>query len=88
MKIKEEFVLREIAGDYIVIPTGKAVLEFNGLISVNEVGASIWKLLQKETDFEEIVRAVLGEYETDRETAEKDIRGFLDDLDKNGILEK
>jgi len=35
MRVDKEFVLREIAGDYIIIPTGKTVLEFNGLITVN-----------------------------------------------------
>ena len=40
----------EIAGDYVIIPTGKTVLKFNGLITVNEVGAYLWKLLQKEVD--------------------------------------
>ena len=39
MKVQNEFVLREIAGDYVIIPTGKTVLSFNGLITVNEVGA-------------------------------------------------
>lgn len=44
MKVEKEFVLREIAGDYIIIPTGKTVLDFNGLITVNEVGASLWNM--------------------------------------------
>ena len=44
MKIQKEFVLREIAGDYVIIPTGKTVLTFNGLITVNEVGAELWKM--------------------------------------------
>ena len=42
MKVQKEFVLREIAGDYVIIPTGKTVLSFNGLITVNEVGADLW----------------------------------------------
>ena len=37
MKIDRNFVLREIAGEYIIIPTGKTALEFNGLITVNEI---------------------------------------------------
>ena len=53
MKVSKEFVLREIAGDYIIIPTGKAVLEFNGLITENEVGVSLWKMLQEEATYEE-----------------------------------
>lgn len=38
MRVDEGFVLREIAGDYVIIPTGKTVLDFNGMITVNEVG--------------------------------------------------
>ena len=41
MRIEKEFVLREIAGDYIIIPTGSTVLDFNGLITVNEVGVTL-----------------------------------------------
>ena len=48
MKVLKEFVLREIAGDYVIIPTGKTVLTFNGLITVNEVGADLWKMLQSD----------------------------------------
>mgnify|MGYP002238746771 CR=1 FL=1 len=52
MRVDDGFVLREIAGDYVIIPTGKTVLDFNGMITVNEVGVSIWKMLQEETTFE------------------------------------
>ena len=48
MKIDKKFVLREIAGEYIIIPTGKTALDFKGLITVNEVGVSIWKMLQND----------------------------------------
>lgn len=66
MKVDNNFVLREVAGDYIIIPVGKAVLEFNGLITVNEVGASIWKLLQEEITFEGLVEGILNEYDVER----------------------
>ena len=52
MKVDKEFILREIAGDYIIIPTGKTVLDFNGLITVNEVGVDLWKMLQEEVTLE------------------------------------
>ena len=51
MRVQDEFVLREIAGDYVIIPTGKTVLKFNGLITVNEVGAFLWNMLQKEVSW-------------------------------------
>ena len=61
MRVEKEFVLREIAGDYIIIPTGKTVLEFNGLVTVNEVGVSLWKMLQEEITFDGLVAGILEE---------------------------
>ncbi len=87
MKVEKEFVLREIAGDYVIIPTGKTVLSFNGLISVNEVGAFLWELLQKEVTIEDLVAAVLNEYEVDEATAREDIQEFLDALVAGQVLE-
>ena len=48
MKLKGEFVLREVAGEIIVIPVGKTALNFNGMICINAVSAEIWKGLQEE----------------------------------------
>ena len=82
MRIEKEFVLREIAGDYIIIPTGKTVLEFNGLITVNEVGVTLWNMLQEEVTVDQLVQGVLAEYDVDEEVAREDIQEFLDTLDK------
>ena len=84
MRVDKEFVLREIAGDYIIIPTGKTVLEFNGLITVNEVGVSIWNMLQKEVTFDKLVQGILDDVE--EQVAREDIREFLDNLIAGGIL--
>ena len=78
MKIDKNFVLREIAGEYIIIPTGRTALEFNGLITVNEVGMELWKMLQEDVTFEE--------YDVDENAAREDIQEFLDRLVKGGIL--
>lgn len=76
MRIKKEFVLREIAGDYVIIPTGKTVLEFNGLITVNEVGVSIWKMLREEVTFDQIVHNILEEYDVEESVAREDVGNF------------
>lgn len=86
MKIDKEFVLREIAGDYIIIPTGKAALEFNGMITVNEVGVFLWKLLQNEVTIDDLVKAVIEEFEVEEEVAREDILEFLQGLVGGGIL--
>ena len=88
MRVQKEFVLREIAGDYVIIPTVKTVLAFNGLITVHEVGADLWTMLQSDVTFEELLRGILEEYEVDEETAREDIREFLEKLQQGGILDK
>lgn len=88
MKIEKEFVLREIAGDYVIIPTGKTVLEFNGLATINEVGVFLWNLLQNEITEEELVQNLLKEYEVDEETARADVSEFIDVLVANKVLER
>jgi hypothetical protein len=86
MKISNEFVLREIEGDYIIVPTGKEALEFNGIITVNEVGVLIWNLLQEETTFEKIVQQILEEYDAEESEVREDVREFLEHLITEGIL--
>ena len=86
MRIEKEFVLREIAGDYIIIPIGSTALEFHGLITVNEVGVTLWKMLQEEVTMEDLVQGVLAEYDVEEEVAREDIQEFLDTLVSGGIL--
>ena len=86
MRINKEFILREIAGDYVIIPTGQTVLEFNGLITVNEVGVSLWNMLQEEVTEDDLVAGILKEYEVEEEVAREDIREFIDTLVTGNIL--
>ena len=86
MKVDKDFLLREIAGEYIIIPTGSAALEFNGLISVNEVGVSIWKMLQNDVTLDELVAGILAEYDVEESVAREDIMEFLDRLQSVGML--
>ena len=53
MKIKSDFVMREIAGEKIVVPTGDAA-QMNALITLNGVAAFIWECLQEDRTAEEV----------------------------------
>lgn len=86
MKIKKELVKREIAGDTILVPVGKTVYDSNGLFVLNELGGFLWDRLEKAENEEELLQAVLNEYEVTEETAKKDLRTFLDKLREMGIL--
>ena len=86
MKVENGFVLREIAGDYIIIPTGKNALKFNGLITVNEVGVALWNMLQQDVTMDELVQGILEEYDVDEAVVREDITEFLEELKKHQIL--
>lgn len=86
MVIKKELIKREIAGDTILVPVGKTVLESNGLFVLNELGAFIWDLLPQMSTEEEILDAVLETYEVGAEEALRDIREFLGRLKELNIL--
>lgn len=87
MKINNNYVLREIAGDYIIVPIGENVKNFNGLIVVNETGKFIWENLNKEVEEDRLISLILEEYEVDEETATKDVREFISILKNNNILD-
>jgi len=86
MKIKDGFMLRQVADSYIVVAVGDSVKEFNGIINLNETGAFIWGLLQKETSEEQVVNALLKEYDVDDETAKKDVKIFIGKLKEKNLI--
>lgn len=87
MKIKNGFLLREVAGSFIVVPLGAAAVDFGGMMTLNPVGAFVWRALETETNEEEIVEKVLAEYEVDRETALRDVHIYVEKLRAAGLLE-
>lgn len=87
MKIKEGFMLRNVADNYIVVPVGKASLEFKGLINLNGVGAFIWECLEKETTREEVIDKVIKEYNIDNELATRDVNNFINKLVEAKLLD-
>ena len=70
MKIKEGYLLREVAGSNIVVPVGSGNMDFSGVITLNEVGSFIWKQLEKDATKEDILNNLLDEYDVDKATAD------------------
>ena len=73
MKIKEGFILRNVAGSYVVVPIGEATLDFNGMMSLNETGAFLFGKLIEGTDKEQLIEDLMSEYAVDKELAAKDV---------------
>ena len=86
MQIKKELIKREIAGDTILVPVGKTVYDSNGLFALNELGAFLWDRLAEANSREDLLNAVLSEYEVTPEEASADIAEFLTKLESLGII--
>ena len=87
VKIKDGFMLREVAGTWIVVPLAQRVVEFNGLMTLSESGAMLWKKLQQGTDMEEMVQSILTEYDVDEKVARADIKELVDSIAERGLIE-
>ena len=87
MQVSKDYLLRSIAGETILIPSGAAAQKFNGLVTVNAIGAFIWDVLQTPTDLDGLVSRITEEYEVDADTARRDAEDFLSELRRIGALE-
>ena len=86
MKLKNGFVLKEMAGECIVVAVD-AKLDLNGVITLNETAKTIWLCLEKGAEREELVKALLEEYEVDRTTAVNAVDTFVGKLEELGFIE-
>lgn len=87
MKTKNSFMMRKVVDMYVVMPTGDSVVKFDGLISLNESGAMLWRLLERGGNEEELVEALTSEYNVSKEQARMDVKEFLDTIRSVGCLE-
>ena len=88
MKIKEGFLLHEVDDTVLVVAVGKAAKQFNGMITLNEVGAFLWKKLETGADEASLIAAILDEYEVDEARAETDVKAFIGKLREAGVLDE
>ena len=87
MKKRKEFVMREIAGEYMLVPIGNTALSFNGVITLSDTGAFIWDHLEEAKDVDELVSMICSEYEVDSETARADAIELLSQKEAAGMIE-
>lgn len=88
MKIKEGFMLREVAGSHVVVAVGKRSEQFNGMVNMNETGAFLWKLVEKGAGREDLLESLLDAYEVEREKAARDVDKFIAILQENDFVEE
>lgn len=86
MKVNNQFILRSIAGEHLLIPTGEAAMSTKGLIALSESGLLLYEKLRDGCGKAELISGLLAEYEVTAEEAEADTEAFLDQLRQLNML--
>ncbi|MGN1344090.1 MAG: PqqD family protein [Traorella sp.] len=86
MKKIKEFILREIADEYILIPTGSTTEQFNGMINLSETAAFIWNHIEEAETFYDLIDMITSNYDIDRQTAMQDAYEFINHMLMNQMI--
>lgn len=88
MRINENFVLRQLADTWVVLPLADQTIDFNGMIMLNESGVLLWNALDKGADLDALVRTLMSEYIVSEQQAREDVDAFVRKLHSVGCLEE
>lgn len=88
MKIKEGYILRNVAGSFVVVPIGVATLEFNGMMNLNETGAFLFEKMIDGISRDDLIKALTDEYDVDDETAAEDVDAFIEKVKEQDLFEE
>ena len=86
MKIKEGFILRQVAGNHVVVPIGQATLDFNGMMSLNGTGAFLFEKMIDGTTREELIQSLMAEYQIDETLAATDVDRFIEKIEGEDLF--
>lgn len=89
MRVKDQLVLREIAGQYIIVPIMERVKEVPSMVYISSSAAYLWQHMGgREFTLDELVDLIISKYKNvTREKAQEDIITFLQILARNNILD-
>jgi len=88
MKIKKDYILKEIAGQYVVIPVGEEAIKFNGIISLNKSGKRLFEKMKNNQTEETLIKFLMSTYDVSKEKARIDVLGFIKILKENKLLDE
>lgn len=86
MRIPSGFIIRQVADETVAIPTGEAAKGLSGLVALGGCGEFLFELLKEEQTVQSLVDALTENFDVSPDTAEEDVKEFLQILRENGVL--
>lgn len=87
MKIKDGFIMKDVAGSKVVLPIGERQNDLKGIITFNEIGAEVFNMLDGTNSVEEIAHKIAKDYDTPYETVEADVNKLVKKMREQGLIE-
>lgn len=88
MRLNPNFILRQVAGTWIVVPVGEKTINFNGMLTLNGSGCLLWTGLEQGADRESLVNMLTDKYDVSQAQALTDVDDFIAQLKKIGCVEE
>jgi hypothetical protein len=88
MRIKDGFVMKDVAGSKVVLPIGERQGEINGIITFNDTGAEIFNMLDGTYTVEEIIEKLVKDYEISYDVAKTDVMNIIEKMRSKGLIEE
>lgn len=86
MKVKDNYILKTVAGQHIVVPIGSEAVKFHGMITLNETGRFLFENLKVDIALEALIQKLVDHYDVDLDIATKDVHQFIELLEKHNVL--
>lgn len=80
MKRNSGFLVRQVAGRYVLAPVGETVKTFSGMITMNATGKFLWDMLEQEQTVDSLAQALVDSYEVDFDKAKEDVIKYIEPL--------
>ena len=88
MKIKDGFIMKNVAGSNVVLPLGERQEEVKGIITFNDVGADVFNMLDGTNSVEAIATKIAKDYDAPYEMVEADVNKLIEKMRVHGLIEE
>ncbi len=88
MKIKDNYKVRSIAGENLIVEQGKSQADMTKVISLNSTALLLWNSLAgRDFTLADATDVLVSHFGIDRAVAEKDVKHWAEKLQECGIID-
>ena len=79
-------VTRKTGNEYVLVPVADNIADMNSVYTLNETGSFLWELIDGENNIEDMIEALIREYDIDEQSATNDVFEFISEMHEYLII--